>query len=237
MMSVHHIQGWSAQRHSGVMVSIGRHPNWGTQPPLGLAQSMAVRLGHPLRLKARRLVRWRVRTLECRLCSKEIFAMDILAEIRFTFRPGQTVKPFAMVSGKTGGSLPRRVETRSHSCRQFEAQEKCAVVSVFSVQAKPCQKILDSAGLAARAGQCSTTCTTVSVSVPHNRHEVSFSARTHRDPRYRMFLRILIYMYILQFNLLHQHQFVGIGVLFGAPASSNPLGTRNWVEWFRVCVA
>jgi len=29
-------RGLSAQHHSGVsMVSIGRHPNWGTRPPLG----------------------------------------------------------------------------------------------------------------------------------------------------------------------------------------------------------
>jgi len=32
--------------------------------------------------------------------SEEVFAIDILAESRFTFRQGHTVQPFAMVSGK-----------------------------------------------------------------------------------------------------------------------------------------
>ena len=35
-MSVHYMQGLSAQHLFGVsMVSNGRHPDWGTQPPLG----------------------------------------------------------------------------------------------------------------------------------------------------------------------------------------------------------
>ena len=71
------------------MVSIGRHPNWGTQPH-------SARLGHPSRLKIGTLAR----PLPAFKCSEEVFAMDILAESRLTFCQGHTVQPFAMVSGK-----------------------------------------------------------------------------------------------------------------------------------------
>jgi len=33
-------------------------------------------------------------------CSEEVFAMDLMAESRLTFRQGHTVQPFAIVSGK-----------------------------------------------------------------------------------------------------------------------------------------
>jgi len=45
-------------------------------------------------------------------CSEEVFAMDILAESRLTFRQGHKVQLFAMV---TGVSLPRRVERKPNS--------------------------------------------------------------------------------------------------------------------------
>jgi len=52
-------------------------------------------LGHPSRLKIGTLAR----PLPAFNCSEEVFAMDILAESKFTFRQGHTVQPFAMVSG------------------------------------------------------------------------------------------------------------------------------------------
>ena len=124
-------RGLSAQHLVCVsMVSIGRHPNWGTQPPLG-------RLGHPSRLKIDTLAR---------PFSEEVFAIDILAESRFTFRQGHTVQPFAMVSGKKVcryQDVSKESQTRDRSDRivwQIEAQKKCAFVRVVSVQAKPRQK-------------------------------------------------------------------------------------------------
>ena len=55
-------------------------------------------------------------------------------------------------------------------------QNKCAVVSVVSVQAKPRQKGQHCrphlGGEAGQTGQCSTTCTTVSVSEPHDVHNI-----------------------------------------------------------------
>jgi len=139
-----------------------------TQPPLG-------QTGHPSRLKIGTLAR----PLPAFNCSEEVFAIDIMAESRLAFCLGHTVQRFAMVNGKQVcryHDVSKQSQTRGHSVRivwQFEAQKKCVFVSIVSVQAKPLQKD-NSAGhtLAARARQCSTTCTTVSVSVPHNRHVV-----------------------------------------------------------------
>ena len=88
-------------------------------------------MGHPSRLKIDTLAR---------PFSEEVFAIDILAESRFTFRQGQTVQPFAMVSGKKVcryQDVSQESQTRGHSVRivwQMEAQKKCAFVRVVSVQ-------------------------------------------------------------------------------------------------------
>jgi len=73
--------------------------------------------------------------------------MDILVESNLTFRQGHTVQPFAMVSGKQvcryQDVSKKESQTRGHYVRivwQFEAQKKCAFVSVVSVQAKSRQK-------------------------------------------------------------------------------------------------
>jgi len=84
-------------------------------------------LGHPSRLKIDTLAR---------PFSEEVFAMDILAESRFTFRQGHTVQPFAMASGKKVcryQDVSKESQTRGHSVRivwQIEAQKKCTFVSV-----------------------------------------------------------------------------------------------------------
>jgi len=90
------------------MVSIGRHPNWGTQPH-------SARLGHPSRLK--------IDTLARPFC-KEVFAMDILAESRFTFRQGHTVQPFAMVSGNHREGLDRTRRVRRVFCLESKFRIK-----------------------------------------------------------------------------------------------------------------
>jgi len=66
--------------------------------PIGVhsPSSHSARLGHPSRLKIGTLAR----PVPAFNCGEEVFAMDILAESRLTFRQGHTVQPFAMVSGK-----------------------------------------------------------------------------------------------------------------------------------------
>ena len=134
-MSVHYMQGLSAQHLVGVsMVSL-------VGIPIGAHSPHSARLGHPSRLKIGTLA-----PLPAFNCSEEVFAMHILAESRLTFRQGHTVQPFAMVSGKQVcryQDMSKESQTRGHSVRivwQIEAQKKCAFVSVVSVQAKPRQK-------------------------------------------------------------------------------------------------
>jgi len=52
--------------------------------PIGVYSSHSARLGHPSRLK--------IDTLARPFCSEEVFAMDILAESRFTFRQGHMIE-------------------------------------------------------------------------------------------------------------------------------------------------
>ena len=94
------------------MVSIGRHPSWGTQSPLGQTgpsitpENWYVHLARPL---------------PAFNCSEEVFAMDILAESRLTFRQGYTVQPFAMVSGKQVcryQDVSKESQTRGHCVSQ-----------------------------------------------------------------------------------------------------------------------
>ena len=131
------------------MVSIGRHANWGTQPPIG-------RLGHPSRLKIGTLAG----PLPAFNCSDEVFAMDVLAESRLTFRQGLIFQPFAMVSGKQVcryQDVSKESQTRGHSVTiVWQLKVPSSVSSRF--MPSPAKKD-NSAGhtLAARAGQCSTT--------------------------------------------------------------------------------
>jgi len=169
-------RGLSAQHLVGVsMVSIGRHPNWGTPPP------HSARLGHPSRLKIGTLAR----PLPAFNCSEEVFAMDILAKSRLTFRPirsspSQWLVVNRCVVTKTYRKKAKLVATPLESFGNFRL--KRSVPSSVSSRFRPSPKKDNSAGhtLAARARQCNTTCATVSVSVPHNRHVVSSSVRTHR---------------------------------------------------------
>jgi len=80
------------------MVSIGRHPNW---IPIGVHSPHSARLGHPSRLKIGTLAR----PLLAFNCSEEVFAMDILAESRLTFRQG-------LIITYTDGTLERSVPLR-----------------------------------------------------------------------------------------------------------------------------
>ena len=60
-------RGLSAQHRVGVsLVSIGRHPNSGTEPPLGQTQRLKIGI--------------LTKSLPAFNCSEEVFAMDILAE-------------------------------------------------------------------------------------------------------------------------------------------------------------
>jgi len=81
--------------------------------PIGVHGPHSARLGHhPSRLKIGTLAR----PLPAFNCSEEVFAMDILAESRPTFRQGHTVQPFAMVSGKQCVVTKlRRVERKPNS--------------------------------------------------------------------------------------------------------------------------
>jgi len=92
--------------------------------PIGVHSPHSVRLGHPSRLKISTLAR----PLPAFNCSEEVFAMELLAESRLTFRQGHTVQPFAMVSGKQVcryQDMSKESQTRGHSVRivwQIEAQ-------------------------------------------------------------------------------------------------------------------
>jgi len=83
--------------------------------PVGVHSPHSARLGHPSRLKIDTLAR----PLPA-FCNEEIFAMDILAESRFTLRQGHTVQPFAMGSSKQVcryQDVSKESQTRGHSVR------------------------------------------------------------------------------------------------------------------------
>jgi len=168
-MPVHHVCTLHA---GGCLRSISSVSPWYplVDIPIGVHSPHSATLGHPSRLKIGTLAG----PLPAFNCSKEIFAMDILAESRLTFCQGLTVQPFTTVSGRQVcryQDVSKESPTRGHSFGGLRL--KRSVPSSVSSRFRPSPAKKDkSAGhtLAARAGQCSTTCTTVSVSVPHNRH-------------------------------------------------------------------
>jgi len=81
-MSVHYMQGVVCATSRWCLHGIHWDPLVGI--PIGVHSPHSARLGHPSRLKIDTMAR----PLPAFNCSEEIFAMDILAESRFTFRQG-----------------------------------------------------------------------------------------------------------------------------------------------------
>jgi len=114
---------------------------------------------------------------------RTIFSRKMLAESQFAFRQGQMVQFFAMFSVRQVGccqDVPKEYQTRGHADPRYLNRSAGLKRSVHS--SVPCRhlgsgraklspaKTDHSTGhiLAARAGQCSTTCTTLFVSAAHS---------------------------------------------------------------------
>jgi len=151
--------------------------------PIGVHSPHSARLGHPSRLKIGTLAR----LLPDFNFSEEVFAMDILAETdshsarAIRSSPSRWLVANRCVVTKTCRKKAKLVATPLVSFGRLRLKRSLPMSVSSRFRPSPAKKD-NSAGhiLAARAGQCSTTCTTVTVSVPHNRHVVSSSVRTHR---------------------------------------------------------
>jgi len=130
--------------------------------------------------------------------------MAMLAESRLPFRQDLTVQPFAMVSGyrwivtKMCRKKAKLVATPLESFGSLRLKRSLPSSVSSRFRPSPAKKA-KSAGhtLAAKAGQCSTTC--ITVSAPHNRHKVSSSVRN-----------VECMPGILSARLFHTTEFIGM---------------------------